>query len=132
MFKCCGLQQCYTTQEQSTPHAIGGDRDAHGCIAAAGYQLSQSRNSCVRVWEVGERLYRLAIGNTSTDIIIINDGNPIELFPIGQSGSVLLYKNGNFWFDSQGLYKVSKADLGVWELRDKDGILISKSKLPGY
>ncbi len=30
---------------------IGGDKDAHGCLVAAGYSWCQSKNKCLRVWE---------------------------------------------------------------------------------
>lgn len=34
---------------------VGGDRDDHGCLTAAGYTWSDALHDCVRVWEVGER-----------------------------------------------------------------------------
>jgi len=30
---------------------IGGDKDAHGCLIAAGYSWCQSKNKCLRPWE---------------------------------------------------------------------------------
>lgn len=30
---------------------IGGDKDEHGCLTAAGYQWCESRDKCVRAWE---------------------------------------------------------------------------------
>lgn len=30
---------------------IGGDKDAHGCLIAAGYSWCESKNKCLRVWE---------------------------------------------------------------------------------
>ena len=30
---------------------IGGDKDDHGCLVAAGYQWCESRGECVRAWE---------------------------------------------------------------------------------
>ena len=35
---------------------LGGDADAHGCKASAGYQWSPLRKSCVRLFETGIRL----------------------------------------------------------------------------
>ena len=32
---------------------IGGERDAHGCLPAAGYTFSVVRNGCIRVFESG-------------------------------------------------------------------------------
>jgi len=42
-------------QSDSTPGApalVGGDRDAHGCIASAGYSWCTRENACVRPWEL--------------------------------------------------------------------------------
>ncbi|KAB8197019.1 hypothetical protein FKV24_003880 [Lysobacter maris] len=38
--------------ESESPPMVGGDRDAHGCIGSAGYQWCESRNECVRPWEL--------------------------------------------------------------------------------
>jgi hypothetical protein len=35
-------------------HMVGGDRDAHGCIASAGYQWCQRAKRCVRSWELAK------------------------------------------------------------------------------
>ncbi len=34
-----------------TPKLIGGDRDSHGCLLAAGYSWCGAKNKCLRVWE---------------------------------------------------------------------------------
>lgn len=34
---------------------VGGDRDEHGCLSAAGYTWSYALHDCVRLWEVGRR-----------------------------------------------------------------------------
>ena len=41
-----------------TPAApqTGADKDAHGCIASAGYTYSVVRNDCIRLWEEGTAL----------------------------------------------------------------------------
>jgi hypothetical protein len=36
------------------PRPIGGDRDAHGCLPAAGYSWCARENSCVRPWELAK------------------------------------------------------------------------------
>ncbi len=41
-----------TTADMATP-ATGDARDAHGCIASAGYQWSPLRQACVRIFEAG-------------------------------------------------------------------------------
>ena len=34
---------------------VGGDRDAHGCLASAGYQWCAAEARCERAWELAER-----------------------------------------------------------------------------
>jgi hypothetical protein len=36
------------------PRAIGGDRDAHGCLVAAGYAWCERERACVRPWELAK------------------------------------------------------------------------------
>ncbi len=32
---------------------IGGDKDEHGCLIAAGYSWCESKQKCLRTWEEG-------------------------------------------------------------------------------
>ncbi len=36
------------------PGAIGGDRDTHGCLPAAGYSWCEREKQCVRPWELAK------------------------------------------------------------------------------
>ena len=36
------------------PGPIGGDRDAHGCLPAAGYAWCELEKRCVRPWELAK------------------------------------------------------------------------------
>jgi hypothetical protein len=38
------------------PLAIGGQKDAHGCLTGAGYQYSKLRHKCLRIFEDSIRL----------------------------------------------------------------------------
>ena len=38
---------------QATLPVTGSDKDAHGCIASAGYSWSPLRGECIRIFEVG-------------------------------------------------------------------------------
>ena len=38
----------------SSPHPIGGDRDAKGCLPAAGYTWCEREQQCVRPWELAK------------------------------------------------------------------------------
>lgn len=56
----CGTANTTNTiQKDTTPTTasmVGNDVDAHGCKGSAGYQWSQVKQSCIRLFEEGVRL----------------------------------------------------------------------------
>lgn len=50
MFMSCQSENKQATQSAQTP-VVGADKDAHGCIASAGYTWSSLKDSCVRPFE---------------------------------------------------------------------------------
>ena len=36
---------------QNQPQLIGGDKDSHGCLIAAGYSWCETKQKCLRIWE---------------------------------------------------------------------------------
>ena len=52
MRRVCGALACLlaAAAAASTPF-VGGDADAHGCIASAGYTWCEPLNKCIRSWE---------------------------------------------------------------------------------
>ena len=44
------------TPSQTAQPSVGADRDAHNCIASAGYTYSAVRGECIRLWESGTAL----------------------------------------------------------------------------
>ncbi|TXI48084.1 MAG: hypothetical protein E6Q50_12070 [Lysobacter sp.] len=60
-FSLCGCPQRpdapppETAVETPPPRAIGGDRDAHGCLAPAGYAWCERERACVRPWELAKQ-----------------------------------------------------------------------------
>lgn len=44
-----------STPASSQPPLVGGDRDAHGCIASAGYQWCERTGRCERSWELAKQ-----------------------------------------------------------------------------
>jgi len=38
----------------TAPRQVGGDRDAHGCIASAGYRWCERSARCERPWELAK------------------------------------------------------------------------------
>lgn len=55
----CGIGGCaagsqpeVSSAQPSRPISVGGDSDAHGCKASAGYAWCEKENRCVRPWEL--------------------------------------------------------------------------------
>jgi hypothetical protein len=46
---------------------IGGDRDEHGCLTAAGYSWNADEQACVREWIDGEGRYQVTDFQTCAD-----------------------------------------------------------------
>jgi len=51
---------------------IGGDKDVHGCLIAAGYSWCEEKQKCLRVWEEG-------CDQTTTLLIRIKSDTQVEL-----------------------------------------------------
>ncbi|HEY1077119.1 MAG TPA: hypothetical protein VGE51_10565 [Fontimonas sp.] len=51
----CNAPPVATDAETPQAPIVGGDRDAHGCIASAGYAWCASTGACERPWELAQR-----------------------------------------------------------------------------
>ena len=51
---CSGETSAQPGAQAKDAAAVGSDRDAHGCIASAGYQWCAKENECKRPWELAE------------------------------------------------------------------------------
>ncbi len=45
------LKQRLEIKEQTQQNLIGGQKDEHGCLIAAGYSWCQAKQKCLRIWE---------------------------------------------------------------------------------
>lgn len=87
-------------QQESKPAIVGGDSDAHGCKASAGYTWSVLKNECVRVFEIGTKLAHASDGKAySTVAYVIFEGNKAELFLDTQKDPIILERKseGDSW-----------------------------------
>ncbi|MBF4484114.1 hypothetical protein [Flavobacterium sp. CSZ] len=87
-------------QQESKPVVVGGDSDAHGCKASAGYTWSILKKECVRLFEAGTKLAHAEDGKTySTVAYVIFDANQAELFLDTQKEPILLDRKseGDSW-----------------------------------
>ena len=98
LFSCTHKSNTSTQKpmDNKTPVIVGSDADSHGCKASAGYTWSVIKNNCIRLWETGIQLSPINNKETYTSVataIINDDKTKVELFIIGETGSILLDKN---------------------------------------
>ncbi|TXH02634.1 MAG: hypothetical protein E6R07_14690 [Nevskiaceae bacterium] len=62
VFILCGILMSCSSPKQVSPSAsappasmVGADRDAHDCIASAGYSWCEHTNRCERSWELSSQ-----------------------------------------------------------------------------
>lgn len=72
---------CRNSQsKKSGEKRVGDDKDAHGCIASAGYIWSEVQKDCIRLWEKGVRMEGVADKEKSAYIVFAPDSLQVELF----------------------------------------------------
>ncbi|WP_373551136.1 hypothetical protein [Haliscomenobacter sp.] len=108
------LSACNAQKPDGTP-TVGGDRDKHGCIGSAGYQWSELRGECLRLFEIGIRLDPKAkdLNQTTSAFIVfksMDEDAKVELFLPGEK-AILLPKIGK---DDAGTWKNKKYVLKQW------------------
>jgi hypothetical protein len=96
---------------------VGNDKDPNGCVTSAGYRWSQLRKDCIRAFEEGYRLNLIDDleedgADQSAFALFDEGGEKAELFLPGQTGSVMLTKEGG----SRNLYTNGK-----WEMQQGKG-----------
>jgi hypothetical protein len=97
------------------PPQVGGQKDEHGCLIAAGYIWSQVKQECVRIFESGIRLnpQDANLDQTTSAFIIFNDDQTtVELFLPAQKGSLLLERTG---IEGNYQWKNGEYALSVWK-----------------
>jgi hypothetical protein len=102
---------------------VGADKDAHGCIASAGYSYSKLKKDCIRVFEQKIQLTEVAPTASYSSIaavIFSDDKTSIELFLPKEKESVILkrtgkkgnyiWKNNVYAFTGSTKYVLKKGD----------------------
>ncbi len=99
-----------TKTEQTT--TVGGEKDEHGCLTSAGETWSQLKQSCIQIFNVGQRLNPIETKDgeavISAFVLFSDDKSEAELFlPNTKSNSILktsnkeVYENGEYKFDTK-------------------------------
>ena len=55
---CVLLISLVVAENDSENKIIGGQRDEHNCLPAAGYSWNETEQKCVREWEKGDGRYQ--------------------------------------------------------------------------
>src|SRR5574344_1503555 len=93
---------------------VGGQKDRHGCLVAAGYTWSELRKDCIRLWEEGPRLANVLDENATTCAYAVfnGDSSKVEIFLPSVTSHPILEKVG------EGLWQS-----GSFSLRREEGLL---------
>ncbi len=110
---------------------VGADKDAHGCIASAGYTYSVVRNDCIRLWEEGTALSPVGAEVDGPTLVayVVRSANwqQAEVFLPGQATSLVLtlQKTSGIttWVGPQGNWVLTYDKEQGWQL-SADGQLL--------
>ena len=109
---------------------VGGDSDAHGCKASAGYTWSVVKNECIRIFETGIRLEAKAKDldkSLSAFVVFKSDeaDDKAELYLPNEKTSILLDREKK---DGAGKWENANYILtqwkGMYSLEDKKKVLL--------
>lgn len=113
----------------TAPTLTGGDADEHGCRASAGYQWSEVRQECIRIFEKGVRLEPQAAHlNASVSAFVVLprglDRSRVELFlpEAGNKALLLRRVSADQW--SAERYVLTSKSGDRYELKDVSGMLL--------
>ncbi len=96
----CGLLLAGCGGRPNRNRPVGGQRDAHGCLAAAGYTWSEVRRDCIRIFEAGVQLVdsRNPDATLAAYAVFSDDGAKAELFlPAAERHPVLTRQGSGCW-----------------------------------
>ena len=127
LFLAAALAVACSQPAEPTTQMVGNDRDAHNCIASAGYTWSQVRQSCIRLWEEGTALTPvIEIENPVLVAYVVRSANwkEAEIFLPNMKGSVVLTLQVNpeqtEWISTDGQWHLYYNDKQGWLLTQND------------
>jgi len=110
------------SQEQITKEAqelVGGQKDNHGCLASAGENWSELKNTCIQVFNVGKRLNPIEVSKDkaviSAFVVFNDDKSKLELFlpSDGEHHAILDKTEDNIYKDKTYTYNDKESVLYV-------------------
>ncbi|WP_312191398.1 hypothetical protein [Sphingobacterium sp.] len=108
-----------TDQPKAEISSIGGEKDDHGCIAAAGQTWSEIKQGCIQVFNVGFRLnptkQREGEAVISAFVVPNDDNSKLELFlPNDSKKTIILNKVENDIYQKDSYkYDAIKSELYI-------------------
>jgi hypothetical protein len=107
---------------QQTQPKVGADKDAHGCIASAGYTYSQLKKECIRTFEQKIQLKEFVTkGNYTAAVLFNKDQSKAEIFLKEEKTSIILNRF------TKGIWKNT-----AYTLTQDKGFVLSKNKKAVY
>ena len=80
------------------PQLIGGNKDEHGCLTAAGYTWSELRRDCIRIFEDGVRVDAPSLQPSLTSYAVFAaDSSRVEVFRPSPFRNEILDRKGGVW-----------------------------------
>ena len=113
-----GAWACFSAcRSVQAPQLIGGNKDEHGCLTAAGYTWSELRRDCIRIFEDGVRVDDPSLQpSLASYAVFAADSSRVEVFRPSPFRNEILDRKGGVW---QG--KTCKLyDENRWELRGSE------------
>mgnify|MGYP003450125606 CR=1 FL=1 len=101
----------------------GADKDAHGCIASAGYTYSLLKKECIRTFDQKIQLKEIATkGNYTAAVLFNKDQSKAEIFLKEEKKSLILKRA------AKGVWK----NTTTYTLTQDKGFVLSKNKKAIY
>ena len=109
---------------QQTQPKAGADKDAHGCIASAGYTYSQLKKECIRTFEQKIQLKEIVTkGNYTATVLFNKNQSKAEIFLKDEKTSIILkrtakgiWKNAAYTLTQDKGFVLSKNNKAVYKL----------------
>ena len=105
-------------EQEVTEQAIGGDKDEHGCLTAAGETWSELLQSCVKVFEVGVRLNPTETVEgeavVSAFAVFNEDKSKVELFLPVESDEVVILEKAEGEVYQNDVYKFNAEEAALY------------------
>jgi len=124
------LVACSANEGEVLPgEIVGADRDNHGCIPSAGYQWSQLRNECIRLWEAGTELTHQGSGDSNYSAFALTQDDKAEVFLPETDKSIMLSRDVSAeavqsWTDASAEYRLTYDHIAAMILTDQTGFVM--------